>query len=190
VMLVWQGNVGNFSPELLGFTPAHLFPGLVVAAVLFVWLVGSWNILARTNCYTTFWPVVPLPTFLRLLVLLFVVYLAEESLFRGVIQSQLSGFQPAYRVLVSAFLYSLVAGTAMTAAVRPLFPSSFYKITFRSRSITLLPVVFLFAVGVFFLPGTLAAILFHFTGTIVAPALFTALLVSFLFSGSIGVRTS
>ena len=124
-----------------------------------------------------------------LLCLLFVSYLAEEALFRGLIQRQLSGTGPAFEVLLSAIAYSLIAAIGMTAALWPLFPSLSYAAAFRSRPIPLLPVLFVFALTVFLIHGLAAALLYHCTGTILAPALFLALLVSFLFTGPIGMRT-
>ena len=96
---------------------------------------------------------------------------------------------PAFEVLLSAIAYSLIVAIGMTAALWPLFPSLSYAATFRSRPIILLPVVFVFALAVFLIHGLAAALLYHFTGTILAPALFLALLVSFLFTGPIGMRT-
>jgi len=121
--------------------------------------------------------------------LLLVSYLAEETLFRGMIQSQFAGNGLAVEVLLSAFLYSLTASVAMIAALWPLFPSASYAATFRSRSIALLPVVFVFALAVFSVHGLTAALLYHFTGTVVSPAVFLALTVSFLFTGPFGIRT-
>jgi hypothetical protein len=118
-----------------------------------------------------------------------VCYLAEEALFRGMIQSRMAGLGPLLEVLLSALTYGAAASIGITAAVLPLFPAVSYAATFRSRSVALLPVVFLFAFAVFSAHGLAAALLFHFTGTIVAPALFLALAVSFLFTGPLGIRT-
>jgi hypothetical protein len=161
----------------------------VAAGVLFLWFVLSWNMVARTNRFPTLWPVVRMREFSVLLCLLFVSYLAEEALFRGMIQQQLAGIGPVFEVLLSAIAYSLITAVGMTAALWPLFPAPSYAATFRSRPVKLLPVVFAFALAVFLIHGLAAALLYHFTHTILAPALFLALLVSFLFTGPIGMRT-
>lgn len=189
-LIVVPGAGGQRFPiDALGLAPPLLCPGIVAAALLFLWILCSWNMVARANRFTTLWPVVEVRSFLLLLGSLFVCYLAEETLFRGMIQRQLSGLGAAWEVLLSALLYSAVASVGMTAALLPLFPSISYAARFRSRSVPLLPVVLVFALAVFFLHGLAAAFLYHFTGTIVAPALFLALLVSFLFTGPIGIRT-
>jgi pimeloyl-ACP methyl ester carboxylesterase len=189
LIIASKGGAGAFAFEALGLGPRVACSGIVVAGVLFLWLVCSWNMVARTNRFPTLWPVVRIRTFSMLLCLLFVSYLAEEALFRGMIQRQLSGIGPVFEVLLSAIAYSLMAAIGMTVAVLPLFPSLSYAATFRSRSIALLPVVFVFALAVFLVHGLAAALLYHVTGTILAPALFLALLVSFLFTGPIGMRT-
>jgi hypothetical protein len=105
------------------------------------------------------------------------------------IQRQLSGLGPVREILLSAIVYAVIASIGMTAALWPLFPSASYAATFRSRSIALLPTVFVFALAVFLLHGLTAALLYHTAQTIVAPALFLSLLISFLFTGPIGCRT-
>jgi pimeloyl-ACP methyl ester carboxylesterase len=185
----WSRRGHGLAIEALGLSPLQVWAGLVTACALFFWMVFSWNIVARTNRFSALWPVVSLRDFSLLFSLLLVSYLAEESLFRGMIQSVLAGTGPVLEVLLSAFLYSVIASAAMTAAVWPLFPSVSYAATFRSRSIVLLPVVFVFGLAVFSVHGLAAALLYHFTGTIVTPALFLALTVSFLFTGPIGIRT-
>ena len=52
-----------------------------------------------------------------------------------------------------------------------------------------MPVVLVAAFGALLMHGLVAAVLFHYTQTILAPAVFMALLFTFLFSGPIGVRT-
>lgn len=187
--VMWGRRGHGLSIEALGLRPTQVCAGLVAAGALFFWMVFSWNAVARTNRFSTLWPVVSLRDFSVLFTSLLVSYLAEETLFRGMIQSQLAGTVPAIEVLLSTLAYAFTASVAMTAAVWPLFPSVSYAATFRSRSIALLPVVFVFALAVFSVHGLAAALLYHFTGTVVAPALFLALLVSFLFTGPIGIRT-
>ena len=184
-----KGGGRGFPVDALGLTPPVLCSGLVAALLLFLWVLCSWNMVARANRFPTLWPVVGVRSFSLLLGSLFVAYLAEETVFRGMIQVQLSGLGAACEVLLSALIYSVVASVGMTAALLPLFPSISYAARFRSRSIPLLPVVLVFALVVFFVHGLAAALLYHFTGTIVVPALFLALLVSFLFTGPIGIRT-
>jgi len=184
-----KGTGQGFPLEAMGLVTPVVCVGLVASGLLFLWILCSWNLMARVNRFTTLWPVVPIRLFLLLLGVLFLCYLAEESVFRAMIQRQLSGLGPISEVLLSAVAYSMAASIGMTAAVWPLFPSASFAAAFRSRSITLLPVVFVFAVAVFFVHGLVAALLYHFTGTIVASALFLALLVSFLFTGPIGTRT-
>ncbi len=189
VLVGWRLGFGSRCAQLLGLTPASVLSGIAIAGLLFAWLVCSWNLVARTNWFPTLWPVVRAPTFFLLLGVLFVAYLAEESVFRGMIQTQLSGLQPTSQILLSALIYSVAASIALACALWTLFPSPMYAATIRSLSIPLLPVVFVVALAVFSAHGFLAALLFHSTGSIVAPAFFAALTVSFLFSGSIGVRT-
>jgi len=189
LIMAWKGGARCFPVETLGLAPPVACKGIVAAGVLFLWFVCSWNMVARANRFPTLWPVVRVRELSVLLCVLFVSYLGEETLFRGLIQRQLSGMGPAFEVLLSAIAYSLTAAIGMTAALWPLFPSLSYAATFRSRPITLLPVVFVFALTVFMIHGLVAALLYHFTGTILAPALFLALVVSFLFTGPIGMRT-
>ncbi len=184
-----RGGGQGFPIDALGLAPSVLWPGLLATALLFLWVLCSWNLVARSNRFTTLWPVVGVRPFSLLLCSLLVSYLAEETVFRGMIQGQLSGLGTACQVLLSALIYSVFASVGMTAALLPLFPSISYAARFRSRSVPLLPVVLFFALAVFFVHGLAAALLYHFTGTIVAPALFLALLVSFLFTGPIGIRT-
>jgi len=189
LLLVWSRNGHASSVEALGLSPPVSFAGLVAAGTLFLWIVCAWNMVARTNRFITFWPVVRLRDFSLLLSLLFACYLAEETLFRGMIQSRLAGMGPVLEVLLSGLVYAVTASAGMTVALRPLFPGGSYAATFRSRSIPLLPAVFLFSLAVFAAHGLAAALLFHFTGTVLAPALFLALTVSFLFTGPFGIRT-
>ncbi len=189
VLLLWARSRGGYCVEALGFDAPAMRAGLVAAGALFLWMVCGWNLVARTNRFSTLWPVVSLREYVLLVVPLFVCYLAEETLFRGMIQSRLSGLGPALAVLLSALAYGTTASVGITLAVLPLFPSLSYAATFRSRSAALLPAVFLFALAVFTVHGLAAALVFHFTGTVLAPALFLALTVSFLFTGPLGIRT-
>lgn len=189
LLLSWARSRGGFCVEALGLDVPIVWAGLVAAGALFLWIACGWNLVARTNRFTTLWPGVRLSEYLVLLLSLFVCYLAEEALFRGMIQSRLAGLGPLLEVLLSGLIYGTAASIGITAAVMPLFPSVSYTATFRSRSVALLPVVFLFAFAVFTAHGLAAALIFHFTGTIIAPALFLALAVSFLFTGPLGIRT-
>ncbi len=189
LLLFWARTRGGFCVEALGLDPPVVWTGLVAAGALFLWIVCGWNLVARVNRFSTLWPVVHLREFAVLLISLFVCYLAEEALFRGMIQSRLAAMGPVFEVLLSALTYGTAAAIGITLAVLPLFPSVSYAATFRSKSIALLPVVFLFALAVFSAHGLAAALLFHFTGTILAPSLFLALAVSFLFTGPLGIRT-
>jgi membrane protease YdiL (CAAX protease family) len=163
--------------------------GIIIATALFAWIVCSWNGVARVNLFPSFWPVIRVQTFLLVFGVLLVSYLAEETIFRGMIQTRLSGLQPAATIILSTLIYAVIASVALVAALYTLFPSASYAATFRSLSVPLMPVVFLVALIAFSIHGVVAAVLFHFTGSIMAPALFLALLVSFLFSGPLGVRT-
>jgi alpha-beta hydrolase superfamily lysophospholipase len=188
LLLIHPGsNDSVFS--LLGLVPAQLFSSLIVAAALFGWLVCFWNLVARVNMFPRFWPVVGGRRFLLLFGALFISYVLEEALFRGMIQPRLSGFPPVSVVAVSGLIYSTFASVALIGSLYTLFPSPAYAAMFRSRSVQLMPVVFVVALIAFSAHGFLAAFLFHLTGSILAPALFLALLISFLFSGPTGVRT-
>jgi pimeloyl-ACP methyl ester carboxylesterase len=123
LIIAWKGGARCFAVEALGLAPPVAYNGIVAAGVLFLWFVCSWNMVARVNRFPTLWPVVRIREFSVLLCFLFASYLAEETLFRGLIQRQLSGMGPAFEVLLSAIAYSLIVAIGMTAALWPLFPS-------------------------------------------------------------------
>ena len=100
----------------LGLASPGVCSGILAAGVLFLWIVCSWNLVARVNRFTTLFPVVPVRTFSLLLCVLFVSYLAEETLFRGLIQRQLAGIGPVLQVLLSALAYAFTASVGRHAS--------------------------------------------------------------------------
>ncbi len=131
----------------------------------------------------------PPKTFGLILGVFFLSFLAEEAVFRGIFQWWFSAAGPAPGVILSTAAQALLGAAGFLLAFRPLFPSNTYSVRVGEKHLPVLPVLFLACAGVLSGHGFLAAILYLHTDTIAAPAVFFALTFSFLFSGSIGVRT-
>jgi pimeloyl-ACP methyl ester carboxylesterase len=180
--LIYRKRFLEFWRRLIPGLPSWNEWGLGLAPV--IWLAVSLSFL---GLFLWIPPALPKHylSFLILFIVLFLHYVIEEGVFRGVIQRNM-GKGPNRRI---AGLTGLVGGLGFSAAFIACFPSPTYTIHLPSMSLPMLPLVLIIFPIIYYTHSLLTTYLYRRTSNILIPAASMALLLAWLFT-AFGVRAA
>jgi len=179
--LAFRKRLASFLRSLIPGAPSLNEWGLGLAPALV--LIASLSLL---GLFLWIPPMLPKhwPSFLALFSILFIHYLIEEGVFRGIVARSIPG-----RGRRTALVMGLIGGLGLAAAFIACFPSLSYSIQFPRYSLPMAPVVIALSVLAYYSHSTLTTFLHRRTRNILVPAAAMALLLAWLLT-SFGVRAA